>query len=68
MTSKARKASKIRSKGDREFAQLLASAIDNQSRRRGMKPDPQDRVAVQKLFNVKLPKKGQNQARRGSSL
>ncbi len=33
-----------------------------------MKPDPQDRVAVQKLFNVKLPKKGQNQARRGSSL
>lgn len=43
-------------KSDREFAQLLTSAMDNQSRRRGLKPDPSDRVAVQKLLGVKLPK------------
>ena len=48
---------KAPTKGDQAFAQVLASAMDNQSRRRGLKPDPEDRVAVQKLFNVKLPKK-----------
>lgn len=45
-------------KGDQGFAQVLVSAMDNQSRRRGLKPDPADRASVQKLLGVKLPKKG----------
>lgn len=49
---------KKKSKSNQDFAQVLASAMDNQSRRRGLKPDPADRVAVQKLLGVKLKKKG----------
>lgn len=44
---------KSSNKSDREFAQVLLLAMDNQSRRRGLKPDPSDRKAVQKLLGIK---------------
>ena len=46
--------SKAPTKTDQKFAQLLLDTVDNQSKRRGLKPDPADRVAVQKLLGVEL--------------
>lgn len=48
---------KASTKGDQRFAQVLVSAMDNQSKRRRLKPDPADRASVQKLLGVRLPKR-----------
>lgn len=46
--------SKASTETDQKFAQLLLDTVDNQSKRRCLKPDPADLIAIQKLFGVEL--------------